>query len=216
MLSGACASDIDQSPEHLMGARKMVGSWEDWTCYSFVNAVLKNSLPKSSLEELTSLQDKIFETLPLTSQSYPLIPYHFALIAQYLQNDAFCSWQAVSPSNANPGDLLIYIDPTYDPDPLKRPKNAPSGTHIAFVDKVLKPLEFRVIDASRRVLGRRLLPSFEDTSKGIKVGMIAYSHFTLTKMDEGETLYGLKIFGQKVSSPKNFYLLRIIPSDENG
>lgn len=172
-------------PAHLLVAHKTLteiiqrGSHEHTIpCFLFVNNILKESLTEYAKQELSSLYDKVAKTLPSEHLYQEIIPYHYFLISQLLFNEEHQSRFFGTRKNlteVRPGDVMVYIDPDYEPDMNKRKPGKSSGTHIAFVDDIinLKELEnsltLRLIDSSQRLSGRGINPDFYKTDLHSKI-----------------------------------------------
>ena len=155
-------------------------------CYRFVDHLLSQESFHHAWEELKKSHTYINDRLPSSHQAEHIIPYHYHLISLSLKTNGLSSqyWSSPPIEEAIPGDLFIYIDPLYDPDPSQRKARQPSGTHIAVIDAVLKDKgtqSLRLIDASQRLKGRSKTPfSFEDTYFiNSKASGIAYSYLHL-------------------------------------
>ena len=146
-----------------------------------MNDVLAQSLPKQAYKELTSLHAAVHDNLPLKHQYSEPIPYHYSLIAERLDHAKYWGARQII-FDARPGDILIYMDPEYDPDPSQRQPGDPIG-HVGFVDEIqiINPgqsLRIRLIDLSSRRRGRGHTENFNDNSY-LKQEGNAYSILTL-------------------------------------
>lgn len=116
------------------------------------------------------------------------------------------------------GDVLVSLAPDYDPDPTGREPYDHAGTHVAFVDKILKKgTAFRLIDWSRRKRGRgrsskiykaARMPILEE--EGIAYSWISLKSFPEAPQEQWESQY----FGQKRSYVRIISALYIKPRDE--
>lgn len=191
------------------------------SCFEFVNGVLRETLSEEAFNELTMLHKMTNASLPLSHQYHEIIPYHYHLLARHIQNSDLSPrfWRERSVFEARPGDLFVYVDPFYDPDPTKRKIGQPSGTHVALIDEVLNILSdhsvtFRMIDSSKRRKGRGYAPDY-DASKGASSyveGGVAYSTMTLKLLKDEQMdnlyLWRCHILGQR-STKKLVTILRI-------
>lgn len=220
--------DLQNTLHHLEYARSIVaeqqykGSMErsSLSCFEFVNSVLRETLSRDERQELITLHEVINASLPVAHQYHDIIPYHYHLVARQIQNSTLSPqfWRECPVFEVRPGDVFIYVDPNYEPDPTKRKLGQPSGTHVALIDGILNivpghSVTFRMIDSSKRRKGRAYDPNY-DTSKGaacyVEEG-VAYSTLTLKREDKQSGDYPLwrcNILGQR-STKKFVTILRV-------
>ena len=184
------SADDDKEFPHLKLARLATNPSQDLrvfkeqpNCFEFANHVLRLTLSAQAFKEWDNLWQITLHLLPDSYWSAEIIPYHYFLIAGFLEGSEFCDrWQSIDPFQARTGDILIYQGIDYEPDPSKRHSPEAPDSHIAFVDSVLERDEsnqriiLKLIDASSRRSGR----IFSDqVSVPKKPGCIAYSFLTL-------------------------------------
>jgi hypothetical protein len=189
-------------------------------CFEFVYHVLEESIPAPATSELLRLQQAVLEDLPLSHRSDMIIPYHYYLIASYLLKNTYVSefWKAYEFSEAQKGDILIYIDPHYTPELKKGDLHQHPVTHVMFIDHIFKKedvsLSMRVIDSSSRTKGRSYSPKEEasENNRIWKKAGIGYSSLEIyghkTK-NLGELLWTCQWTGQKKTMDKFFAILRL-------
>jgi len=202
------------------GERDIEGNHYSVRCFEFVYHILEESIPAPAKCELVKLQQAVLKDLPLSHHSDMIIPYHYYLIASYLFKNAHISefWNAYDLSEAKQGDILIYIDPDYDPDLKGRTSHQQLSTHVMFIDYIFKKedasLAMRVIDSSSRTKGRSYSPKEElsENSRIWKKAGIGYSaleiHGHKTKNLGEQTLWNCQWIGQKKTMDKFFAILR--------
>lgn len=221
-VSALHASEV---PHHLFMAREFVTQQASQVtlsdspprCYQFVNDIIASSLPKAASAELEALNKNIQAELPLSHRSPEMVPYHYFLVATYLmQKQAGNFWRAKNLDEVTAGDLLIYIDPSYNPDPSHRPPHQPSGTHVAFVDSVFTDetgefISLHLVDSSRRFKGRSLNPT--DLGWGKKLpplkSGVGYSLLKIkacTISDDTQTLWTCKFPYEKATQKKLIFM----------
>lgn len=176
-------------------------------CFQFFQFVFKNF--KKEWEQLCTLHTDVQKDLPEKHRSSDMIPYHLALIVEALEKgmvaSSFFSPQLLS--KACVGDIFIYIDPAYDPDPTNR--NIPPGTHVGFIDEIImkenEDIQLRLIDASSRRKARFSDLSDPEGTK-LKKSSVGYSQVVLEK-SEKEGLWKCIIPG--LGKPmRRIYILR--------
>jgi len=189
-------------------------------CFEFVYHVLEESIPAPATSELLKLQQAVLKDLPLSHHSDMIIPYHYYLIASYLLKNAHVSefWKAYELSEAKQGDILIYIDPNYNPSLQRRASHQQLSTHVMFIDHIFKKedvsLSMRVIDSSSRTKGRSYSPKEEapENNRIWKKAGIGYSSLEIhghKPKDLGERLWTCQWTGQKNTMDKFFAILRL-------
>ncbi len=199
-----CLSSCE-NPDHIAYARALaISQYEPTSCFAFVNHVLEQKAPKAYKELLTA-HEEVVRTLPETHITRDFIPYYYTLLPfEYLKH-----WRKVEIADIQPGDLFIYIDKDYNPDPSSRATNAPSGTHVSFVDSILDT-QLVLLDSSKRRRGRHFR---QRDSREIPPGkhLIAYSFLDIST-DPISGLSEIRFNGQKPLVNKYIHILRIICS----
>lgn len=205
-------------PTHLLKAREAVVeqiSNDDSrnshiNCFDFVNRILKTTLSEPTLNELSELHNRVLLTLEPAHRYSEIIPYHYSLISSLLHHNKGSAkyWRNRSLFEAKPGDIFVYIDPNYDPDPHKRIPGQPSGTHVAFIDEIVESqtnefIKMRIIDSSQRKKGRGYTQDYvkmTNHSRASREG-IAYSTVTLRRTvsnkPQDKILWKCEILGQR-------------------
>lgn len=204
----------ESAPLHLMFLRENIRNpaFKDLRCYEFVNTALEQS-NSHKWQHVLRLHGKIQLEMPAEHRYEQVIPYHYACLAKTLRKkrEEGGDLQEVGLLDVCPGDIFVYIDLGYNPDFSAREKeNFSGGTHVGFVDEVIKDPSFitlRLIDASIRRYGRFSDPSNPEKrfleNSGSNVG---YSKVVLFKTDQ-EGLFWCEIPGMgKVI--KEIYILR--------
>lgn len=232
------SSELTICPKHLLKARdsimiqtpiekteKDASFSSEMKCFEFVNRVLRLTLSDSAFQELNQLHNDLLLSLKPEHRYEEIIPYHYFLISSKLRENQnnIIHWRTDDLFNIRAGDLFMYIDPNYDPDPSKRPPGQSSGTHVALVYDVIhiepnESITICVIDSSTRKKGRGYTPHFyqADPHKcGLTKGGIAYSIITLkiqTHHSKNEKIiWKCTILGQR-KSLKHATLLRPVVS----
>lgn len=176
------------------------------TCFELVSYVLAKSAPHA-YQELLETHKAILKKLPQNHRSPFFIPYYYSL----LPFDSLKHWKKVKITDAKSGDLLVYIDEKYDPDPSNRAAGAPSGTHIGFVSEILhhdkEGIKLSILDASKRIRGRCLyhqgrliIPS--------KPGRIAYSFLNILHNPITD-LWSITFDSQRPLENKHIHIIRV-------
>ena len=179
---------------------------EPASCFQLVSYVLAKSKPHA-YQELLAAQKVILKSLPPKHRSPFFIPYYYTL----LPFDQLKYWTKVNVADARSGDLLVYIDKNYNPDPSSRTPNAPSGTHIGLISDVLNQdqecIRLSILDSSKRIRGRCLyhqgrlvIPS--------KPGLIAYSFLNILHNPVTD-LWKVMFDSQRPLENKHVYALRV-------
>lgn len=176
------------------------------SCFEFVNYVIARSAPHA-YQELLATHKVILKNLPPRHRTPFLIPYYYSL----LPFDSLNYWSKVNITDAHSGDLLLYIDKNYNPDPSSRAANTPSGTHIGIISDVLNydvaGTRLSILDSSKRMRGRcfyhhsGLIPPS-------KPGRIAYSFLNISR-DPVTDLCRVIFDGQRPLENKHVYALRV-------
>jgi hypothetical protein len=176
------------------------------TCFELVSYVLAKSTPLA-YRELLEAHKAILKKLPPKHRSPFFIPYYYSL----LPFDSLKYWKKVKVTDVQSGDLLVYIDEKYDPDPSSRAANAPSGTHIGFISDIIyhdkDGIKLSILDASKRVRGRCLYHLGRLTTPS-KPGCIAYS-FLNALHNPATDLWKLMFDNQRPLENKRLYALRV-------
>lgn len=192
-----------QEPEHLAYAKELaITSSEAVPCFQFVIDVLQQKAPEV-YEELTAHHKQLLLKLDERYQTEEMIPYYYSL----LPFDHLETLQLVSISDAQPGDLFIYIDKEYNPDPSSRAPNTPSGTHVGFINSIEED-KIILLDSSKRRRGR----CFRTADSNIippEKNLIAYSFLTITT-DSHTRLSELNFKGQRRLNNKYIYILKVM------
>ncbi|RZI46825.1 hypothetical protein [Candidatus Finniella inopinata] len=186
-----------------------------WSCYEFANQVLRLNLGAKAIEEWDRLWQITLQFLPDSHWAPEIIPYHYFLIANFLEKTAlpYKFWSRLDIYNARVGDILIYQGIDYEPDPSKRPSTAAPESHIAFIDSILESngqkIVLQVIDASSRVKGRCFDPS-NKSNVPKKPGTVAYSFLTLNFLEKiGEQTIWKARFEQQYTKYLTVQVLRV-------
>lgn len=203
-------------PKHLRIAEALVG-YKGFSCYQFVQEVMKYSYPHA-WDDMLLLREEMKTKTPKSYWSDDFIPYTYT---QVDLSKAYY-WRRLGLQDATEGDLLVYLDQHYDPDPASRDKKCPSGgTHVGIIQKILQRTEkqysFVLLDASQRGKGRHIkspdnIPPY--TLNQRLSGIVAYSPVTITK--EGDSieapLYEFGFCGY-VYPNKHVHVIRYIPDE---
>ena len=193
--------------DHINYARSFAATQEKpFSCFQFVTHVLAQNAPLAH-QELMKNHKIILQNLPAEHCTQDFIPYYYSL----LPFPTLKYWKKIEITDVLSGDLLIYIDNAYNPDPLSRADNIPSGTHVAFVDTVLSNngtdcLKLKLLDSSNRVRGR-LLCHAEKEPPG--TGCVAYS-FAKLLFRNSTNSWDIKFDCQKLLTKKYTYAFRIL------
>lgn len=161
-------------------------------CYKFVNEVLKIIVSSEVITERDYLWRNIQEKLPKNYWSDEIVPYYYFLIAKSLEKEPSLAkfWSLVNINDAQPGDILVYLGPDYEPDPLRRAPGRLTSSHIAFIDRVFgkseNGLRLRLMDCSARMKGR-LLNLNGPLSVPCTPWAIAYSFLNLKPFTESKS-----------------------------
>jgi hypothetical protein len=181
------------------------------SCFEFVSYVIAKSTPHAYQELLVAHKD-ILKNLPRPHRTPFFIPYYYSLLPFH----SLSYWSKVNIADAQSGDLLLYIDKNYNPDPSSRAANTPSGTHIGIISDVLNHdiaacTRFSILDSSRRMRGRCFYHHNELIPPS-KPGRIAYSFLNVLH-DPATDLWSVKFDGQRPLENKHVYALRIRSKD---
>jgi hypothetical protein len=192
--------------DHVSYAKSLAAiQGEPSSCFQFVNNVLEHSAP-CAYQKLLENHAILLKRIPEEHQAPHFIPYYYSLLPfEHLKY-----WEKIEVMNVQVGDLFIYIDRDYNPDPTTRVENAPSVTHVAIVDSVLKNkdvgnIELKLVDSSSRIRGRRCC--YKEIAP-VKRGSIAYSFLDML-LESTTGLWNIKFISQKLLTNKYIHVLRI-------
>lgn len=195
-----CSDD----PEHIKYARELARApHAPVLCYQFVNEVLEKSANNAYRELLNHLEE-ILPLLPEESRAKEFIPYFYFL----LPFEKLHHWRKIEITDIQAGDLLVYKDKDYDPNPAKRSPSSSPKTHISFISDA-DITEITLLESSKRTKERHLY----NPNSGITPNenySIAYSSLYSVSTDQPTGLSVIKIKGYKPIQNKLIYILRIM------